>query len=152
VAQLRQHETELSRLNVGVLLISFGTAVWARRWLEETGSTFPLLLDPPRHVYRLYGLEVGGRQSLTLRVVLQYVRLLLAGRRLRPIQGDPHQLGADFIIDADGILRLAHYSRDPTDRPRVADVMGLLRQLQEERRGPAGGAADAGRGVPRDRA
>ena len=36
--------------------ISFGAEHWARAWLQETGSPFPLLLDPERATYRTYGL------------------------------------------------------------------------------------------------
>ena len=52
-----------------------------------------------------------------------------AGRRWRGIQGDSAQLGGDFIVDADGIVRLAYRSRDPTDRPLVEQLLTVLNQL-----------------------
>jgi len=60
----------------------------------------------------------------------RYVHLLIAGRKWRGIQGDSAQLGGDFIVDKNGIVRLAYRSHDPTDRPSVDDLLSLLQQLE----------------------
>lgn len=130
---MRRHADEFRRLDAEVLFISFGTVAWARAWLEETASSFPLLLDPDRSAYLAYGLR-STRRLLSLRVIWQYVRLLLAGRRLRPVQGDPHQAGGDFVIDSRGVVRLAYRSQDAADYPPVDSILDLLRRLVEERR------------------
>ncbi|MBI3763265.1 MAG: hypothetical protein HY260_15575, partial [Chloroflexi bacterium] len=59
-----------------------------------------------------------------------YARLLLAGRRWRGIQGDSGQLGGDVIVDGNGIVRLAHRSHDPTDRPPVKLLLDVIEQLE----------------------
>jgi len=130
VAQLCRHVDEFASLNTKVLIISFGAERWARAWLRETDAPFPLLLDPDRRVYRAYGLERSALRTWTPRVLWYYVRQLAAGRRLHPIRGDPHQLGGDFIVDAGGIVRLAHRSRDPVDCPSVARLLEVLRGPQ----------------------
>ncbi|MFQ5859708.1 MAG: SelL-related redox protein [Anaerolineae bacterium] len=130
MAQLRQQQDQLSRLNTRVLVISFGTEYWARAWLEETGAPFPLLLDPQRSVYRAYGLERSLLRSWNIRTMWLYVRLLLSGRKWRGIRGDSAQLGGDFIVDADGIVRLAYRSHDPTDRPATQALLDALRKYQ----------------------
>lgn len=122
---------ELKQMNAEALVISFGTPASAHAWQEETCTSFPLLLDPERSVYDAYGLQRSLLGSSSPRTVLQYVRLLLSGRRWRGIQGDSAQLGGDFVIDAEGIVRLAHPSHDTVDRPPVADLLALLRQLHE---------------------
>ena len=109
-----------------MLLISFGTPEQARCWLEETGAPFPLLLDPDRGSYRAYGLERSVRRVFHPRVFLAYFRLMLQGRKLRPIQGDPYQLGGDFIVDSRQIVRYAHPSADPADRPDVQELRAHL--------------------------
>ena len=129
MAQLCQHQDELRGLNTEVLLISFGEARRARVWLEETWAPFQLLLDTERAVYRAYGCERSYLRSWTLKTLRVYIRLLRSGGKLRGIQGDPAQLGGDFVVDAEGILRMAHPSRDATDRPAVGDVLAVLRQL-----------------------
>jgi peroxiredoxin len=122
---------EIQRLNVEVLVVSFGSLAGAQSWLEETCSPFRLLLDPDRTVYRAYELERSVRRSWNLRTFWRYARLLTSGRKWRGIQGDSAQLGADFVIDADGIVRLAYRSHDPTDRPPAADLLATLRQLEQ---------------------
>jgi peroxiredoxin len=133
VAQLCQHQEELERLNVKVLILSFGTLPAAQAWLEETCSPFELLLDPERKVYEAYGLERSAFRSWNLRTLWRYVQLLASGRRWRGIQGDSTQLGADLIVDPNGVVRLAYYSHDPTDRPAVDGLLATLTDLQRER-------------------
>ena len=55
-----------------------------------------------------------------------------ADRKWRGIQGDSTQLGGDFLIDAQGVLRLAYRSQDPTDRPSIATLRDALRQLRKQ--------------------
>ena len=128
MAQLRQREAEFDALRVQILVISFGAEYWAKAWLEETGAPYPLLLDPELRVYRAYGLERSVLRVWSPKVLWRYLRLVLAGRRLRPAQGDLYQLGGDFVVDADGIVRLARPSRDPTDRPPVEELLKVLRE------------------------
>ena len=129
MAQLRHFEAELRRLDVQVLLISFGAELWARAWLQEMESPFPLLLDPDRTAYRAYGLERSFVRVWSPKVMWHYARRVLAGQKLQPIQGDPHQLGGDFVVDAQGVIRLAYRSKDPVDRPPVAELLAVLSDL-----------------------
>lgn len=130
MAQLRPYADTITSLNSSVVLIAFGTEAGARTWLEEVEQPFTLLLDPDRAAYRAYELEWSLLRSWNLNTFWRYIRLLLSGRRWRGIQGDSGQLGGDFIVDAQGIVRLAHRSQDPTDRPPVATLLTVLKQLQ----------------------
>jgi len=132
VAQLCQHQEQFKHLNVAVLLISFGSPEVAKVWLEDTCPSFRLLLDPARTVYRAYGLERSWLRSWNLKTLWRYIQLLSAGRKWRGIKGDSAQLGGDFIIDTEGIVRLAYHSHDPTDRPPVADLLSLLQQVDNQ--------------------
>jgi len=129
---LCQYQDELKRLNAKVLIVSFGSVALARRWIAETCSPFIMLLDRERAVYRAYGLRSSWVRSWNFRTLWFYVRMVLSGRRLRGVQGDPNQLGGDFIVDTQGILRLSYPSREATDRPRVADLLNVLRQLRSQ--------------------
>jgi len=61
-----------------------------------------------------------------------YIKLLSSGRKWRGIQGDSAQLGGDFVIDSQGIIKLAYKSHDPTDRPSVSSLMELFRQIKKD--------------------
>lgn len=126
MAQLRHFEAELRRRDVQVLVISFGAEFWARAWLQETESPFPLLLDPDRAAYRAYGLERSFVRVWSPKVMWHYTRRVLAGQKLQSIQGDPHQLGGDFVVDAAGAIRLARRSKDPVDRPPMEALLAAL--------------------------
>lgn len=126
MAQLRQHAAELASLNAQVVAISFGTALGAQTWLEETGAPFKLLLDPNRVAYRAYGLEHSLVRSWGWNVWWRYIELLLVGQKWRGIQGDSGQLGGDFIVDTDGVIRWAYRSHDPTDRPSMNQLLAVL--------------------------
>ena len=130
MAQLCQYQDEFKRLNTKVLIIAFGTLPLAQAWLEETCAPFRLLLDPERTVYQAYGLKRSLLRSWNPKTVWSYVQLLRAGRQWRGIQGDSTQLGGDFVVDADGIVRLAYRSRDAADRPSVEWLFTVLRQLR----------------------
>lgn len=97
--------------------------------MKETCNTFEVLLDPERIVYRAYQLESSRLRSWTPRTVLMYVKLLLAGRKRLPKEGDASQLGGDFIIDAHGVLQLVHRSFDPADRPSVDNLLKVIREI-----------------------
>jgi alkyl hydroperoxide reductase subunit AhpC len=129
VAQLRHHEDELERLGVQVLIISFGAEFWARAWQQDTGSPYPLLLDLERATYQAYGLGTSFVRVWSPHVMWHYLKLRLRGQKLLPVQGDPHQLGGDFIVDAAGVVRLAHASKDPVDRPPMGRLLAVLRDL-----------------------
>ena len=126
---MRRHTLELEVLKTRVVVVSFGSTFGARAWLEETGAPFTLLLDPDRAAYRAYGLDASLSRSWGPKVWWQYARLLLSGRKWRGIQGDSGQLGGDFIVDTNGIIRLAYRSHDPTDRPSVSQLLTVLARL-----------------------
>jgi peroxiredoxin len=132
VAQLCPHHDEIRRLGAEVLLVTFSTRGYAGIWSKEICPPFPMLIDRERVTYQLYGLQRSLRRAWNLRTIWRYVQLLRAGRRWAGIQGDSAQLGGDFIIDARGVIRLAHPSRDPTDRPDAGDLLVMLRDMVPE--------------------
>ena len=108
-------------------MVSFGSVLGAQTWLKETCTPFELLLDPDRTAYGAYGLEHSLLRSWGTKTMLTYARLLWQGRKWRGIQGDSGQLGGDFIVDKNGIIRLAYRSHDPTDRPQVDLLLSVLK-------------------------
>jgi peroxiredoxin len=118
-------------MGVAVVLVTFSSVGYGRVWLKEVCEAFTLLIDRERETYALYGLKRSLRSSWNLRTIWAYIRLMLKGRKWKGIKGDSAQLGGDFVIDAQGIVRLAHPSKDPTDRPKVDDLVRTLAQLTD---------------------
>ena len=129
MAQVVPIYPQIQALNTEVLTISFGSVHWAQIWLRETRSPFPFLIDRDRSVYQKYGLRASIFSTWSPKNLFYYLRAVLQGRETFGRRGNPHQLGGDFIVDRDSIIRLAHPSQDPTDRPSIDALIGTLRQI-----------------------
>ncbi len=133
MAQLCHQKKQLDALNTRVVVVSFGTLPAVQRWLQESCQSFKVLLDPDRRVYQAYGLERSYWRSRTLGTRWYYLKAWLAGKKSHGAEPgeDTSQLGGDFIVDKNGVLRLVHPSHDPTDRPAVENLLQTLRKIQE---------------------
>jgi alkyl hydroperoxide reductase subunit AhpC len=129
VAQVAAHKTELAELDTQVVTISFESSYWTKVWLEETQSPFPFLIDPEREAYRAYGLQASALRAWSPRTLWYYLKAAWQGRERLGKRGDTDQLGGDFIVDRQGIVRLAQPSHDPLDRPSVSEILKVLREL-----------------------
>lgn len=97
------------------------------------GWPFPIVADPDRAAYRVFGLASAGWATLFApRVIRRYAELVRQGFKVRAAGEDVHQLGGDFVLDRQRRLVYAHRSADPADRPPVDD---LLRALASARAG-----------------
>ncbi len=124
------HQQKFAELNTRVFVISFGTLPAVQQWMSETCADFTVLLDRERTVYMAYGLERSRLRSFSPRTLWLYATRHLRGQQMHSSHGDDtSQLGGDFIVDKNGILRLVYPSRDPIDRPPVESLLDTLRQL-----------------------
>ncbi len=126
MAQVVAHSAAIQAAHADVVTVSFETSHWAQVWLAETQSPFPFLVDPDRAAYRAYGLDSSALRSWSPATLWYYARARWQRRPTYGKRGDPHQLGGDFIIDRRGLIRLAHPSREPTDRPTIQRLLTSL--------------------------
>ena len=93
-------------------------------------APFPLIPDPQKNLFRLYGVERGWRGMISPAVARDYMRALRAGFSPGLFTSDGGVLGnpADFLVDADGRIVLAHYGRQYADSLTVRDVLEQLRR------------------------
>jgi peroxiredoxin len=112
-----------------VLAVSMRPPEFLRQFLKQSKWSVPIVCDPDRTAYRLFGLE---RASWTTYfrpiVVVGYLALMFRGWMPgMPVKGeDIHQLGGDFIVDRDRRLIYAHQSRDPSRSAPIGELMNLL--------------------------
>ena len=132
MAQVVPLYPEIDALNTNVVAVSFGIEYWARMWMQETNSPFPVLLDPERGSYTAYGLDSSFWRAWGPRNMLYYAKALLRGKKLQEHRGDTDQMGGNFIVDAEGVVRFTYPSRDPTDRPGIGELMDVLTTLNQE--------------------
>jgi alkyl hydroperoxide reductase subunit AhpC len=129
LVRVYEQQDQLAALDVEVVMISFGTPAQARFWELETGVKFQMLFDPDQLVYKAYETERSFWRSWGLASILEFIRLLRAGRRWRGVQGDSAQLGGDFLVDQAGLIQYAHYSMEPVDRPNINDIIEHIHSL-----------------------
>src|SRR5207244_9935780 len=109
------------------LVCSFAPLDRLRALAGDLAFPFPCLSDPEMATYRDYALgQAALERVLSVRTMLALFKLMMQGRRLPRTEGDPLQLGGNFVVGREGRLRLTHRMSEPLDRPRIADLLRLL--------------------------
>ena len=124
VAQLRAHEDEFKNAGSTLAAIGLGDLRYAQLFREETGITFPLLVDAERTTYRAVGLKSANllhllrRDNGKARAVAK-----AAGFRQHRLGKDPFQLGASFVFAPGNRDLFVHVNQTFSDD---ADLKALL--------------------------
>ena len=110
--------------------IGLGDQNYARLFREETGITFPLLIDEGRKAYAAVGLKSGN--------ILHVLRRDNAAARTRARGGgfkqhklgpNPFQLGGSFVFAPGNVDRFAHLSKTFGDNVAIDTLLNACRQL-----------------------
>jgi peroxiredoxin len=99
-----------------ILMFTDSTPETTAHYLGQPSPPFPLIADPLREIYRLYGMESSRtRMPLVWRRIPMYAEAAFR-RLLKPYRdGDITLLPADFLIGPDLVIQRAHYGRDYGD-------------------------------------
>ena len=141
---MRQKHVETEALGAAVLAVSFEPRDRLFQLSHVVRLPFPLLCDQERDTYRAYGLERGNlrqifsprayglergnlRQIFSPRAALTNVKLMARGRMYHFRRSDLRQLGGDFIVDPDGVIRYQYRSAAPHDRPSVEELIERIK-------------------------
>ena len=93
-------------------------------------TSFPCLADPRRKGYKAFGLKRGSLlQVLGPTAIARGIRAARHGHHIEKTVGDAFQMPGTFIIDSEGIVRYARYSRHVADHPSTADLITSLGTL-----------------------
>jgi prostamide/prostaglandin F2alpha synthase len=131
VVGLREDRGRIEGAGAAVVLIGQGDATAEAAFREARGVPFPILLDTERHAYRAYGLSRGtAMQLFGPRVALPFLRANAHQEtRQRGLKGGSfRQMPGTFVVDGEGVLRLAHRNRTVADNPSIADLLEVLRR------------------------
>ena len=127
VAQLREHEQEFVAKGANLAAIGLGDAHYAQLFREESGISFPLLIDEQRDVYRAAGLG-----SASLLHVLRSdnsaarKRARAAGHRQHRTGKNPFQLGGSFVFGPGNVDRYVHISQTFGDNAPISALLSAL--------------------------
>lgn len=118
--------------DIGIIVVTFTDPerLGAYRTHLDVPLDVALVSDVNRDLYRCLGLERGTRRQVwsfgTLRL---YARLLRSGRRLQRTAEDVRQLGADVVVDGQGVIREILRPASPDARPTVDDLATVVAPL-----------------------
>jgi hypothetical protein len=127
VAQLREREKGFQLKGARIAAIGLGDMEYARLFREETGITFPLLIDADRVAYRAMELGSGSIFHL-LRADNREsrARAKAAGHRQHKLGKNPFQLGGTYIFGPGDVDLYAHESATFGDNAPMADLLAAL--------------------------
>jgi len=114
----------LAARGVRVFAVTFEPAERVREYRERELVPYPILRDPGRAGYRLFGIERRGIGSVWRpRTIWYYVKSALHGQLRGSGGADIYQLGGDVLLSASGAVCWVYRSREPADRPSVETIL-----------------------------
>ena len=124
---MREHETTFREKGARLAAVGLGDVHFARVFREETGITFPLLIDERRQAYRAAGLRKASLLHLLRRDNKRArERAQAAGFRQHRLGKNPFQLGGSLVFGPGNIDRFAHFSGTFGDNASPAVLLAAL--------------------------
>ena len=124
---MREREPEIKARGANLAAIGLGDFHYARLFREETGITFPLLVDAKREAYRAAELKSANLLHLLRRVnAVARNRAKASGHRQHKLGENPFQLGASFVFGPGNIDHFAHISETFGDNAPLTTILAAL--------------------------
>lgn len=128
---MRDHEQQLNDAGASIVAVGLGGRHYAYGFREQTGITFPLLIDKDRQAYQTVGLKSASLLHLARKdnfVARQ--RAKEGGHRQHRLGKDPLQLGGSFIFAPGDQDLFVHISETFGDNAEVETLLQELRNSQ----------------------
>jgi phosphoribosyl-AMP cyclohydrolase len=121
---LREREDEFQQRGVRIFAVSFESATRTSEYQQKQRLPFPVLRDPRRAAYLLFGIERRAVHKIYRpSTIWYYVRSALRGEFPGRTTGDMFQLGGNVLLDCDGSTLWVYRSSQPADRPSVDAIL-----------------------------
>ena len=130
MVDVRDDYPRFQRAGGEVLAVTMGTPEQAAAFRAKLDAPFPMLADAGREAYRAFGLKRGSvNQVLGPKTWLPLTKATFRAGVGKPV-GDVWQMPGTFVVDRQGIVRLAHYPTLQTDRLPNDELFDLLRSIR----------------------
>ena len=124
---MREHEQEFRSKGANLAVIGLGDENYARQFRQETGITFPLLIDAERKAYRAAELKKANLLHLFRKDNAAYRKRAKAGGfEQKKLGENPFQLGASFVFAPGNVDKYVHLSETFGDNAAMADLLGAI--------------------------
>lgn len=125
---MRGHEDAFRKAGAQLVAIGLGDRTYARLFREESGISFPLLVDEQRRAYRAASLRKAGLLHILRRDnFAARTRAKQGGHRQHRLGKDPLQLGGSFVFAPGNVDRFAHISETFGDNAPVEALLTAVR-------------------------
>ena len=129
---MRDASPEISRARAEIVAIGTGNERYARRFVEEEGITFPVLVDDDAVAARLASVKRGGTWNVlgpktygdSWRTWRRGHHIHVAGKRV-------FQLGATFVVGPGDRIRYEHIDATTVDHAPLTEVFAALSVKEE---------------------
>lgn len=134
VVALRERYDAFQAEGIAVAAVGQGTPRDARWFGEQMSVPFPILSDAGRSAYAAYGLMDGTvEQVYSPTPGLRLAAAMLRGHLPHRTIGSVRQLPGTFVIDRNGIVRMAHPGLHAADVPEIATLLPRIVSVAPER-------------------
>lgn len=124
---MREHEQSIRNRGAALAAVGLGDRTYARAFREETGITFPLLIDEKRLAYEALELKSANLLHLLRGDNFQArARAKAAGHAQHQLGKNPFQLGGSFVFGPGDVDRFAHQSQTFGDNAPITALLAAL--------------------------
>ena len=124
--QLHKERKHFEEAGFQIVLVGLGTAEQAEKFRTEFSLSFPMICDPQKELYSLFGLGRGTLRTMaSATVLMRGLRAMYQGNTPGIPSGDVMQMPGVFLIDTDGTIRYSYYAKDASDHPPVDSLLAL---------------------------
>jgi hypothetical protein len=124
---LREHQAEFDHKRARLAAIGLGDKNYGHLFREDTGITFPLLIDEERVAYRVAELGTGNLfQVFRADNMAARRRAKKDGHRQRMLGKNPFQLGGSFVFSPGNRDLYAHVSKTFGDNASISELLAAL--------------------------
>ncbi len=124
---MRANEQSFRDRGANLAAISLGDRTYARSFREETGITFPLLIDEKRQAYQALELKSGSLLHILKKEnFAARNRAKAAGHSQHKLGKNPFQLGGSFVFGPGDVDRFAHFSETFGDNASIDLLLDAL--------------------------
>ena len=129
IAQLRDYEPQIVEAGGRVAAVGLGDIDYAQDFRDQTGISFPLLVDEKRMAYNAADLKHATLLHLFRRQNFRDKNVAQAeGHRQYKVGRNPFQLGGGFIIAPGNVDLFAYASETFGDNAPVNEMLDVFRK------------------------
>lgn len=126
---MREHVSNFQEAGANLAAVGLGGVDYARKFREESGIQFPLLVDEHRLAYRAAGLGKGHLLHI-FRADNSKARAgaRAAGYKQHRTGRNPFQLGGSFVLGPGNVDVLLHVNRTFSDDAPPEELLAAVRR------------------------